>query len=226
MLFLVTVVALAAIQAPVSAAPGDDSDLSITGSGSAAGVKVGHDVTFTFKATNQGPDAATNVAAEVVLEPGLSIVAADAPGGTCTTTPTVVCNKDSLDAGGAWRITVRATSTATGAADATGAVESDSTDVQPTDNTATVTTQIGPESSKCDLWGTAGKDRIRSGREGEVICGYGGNDRLAGAGGRDTLIGGAGRDRLNGGAGRDRLIGGAGEDRCRAARAEVRTSCS
>jgi Ca2+-binding RTX toxin-like protein len=222
-------------QAPVQAAPGDTADLSITGVGSSPGVKVGRDVSFVLRAVNDGPDAASNIAVEVVLDSAFTLAAADAAGGTCTITPVVVCSRDSLGQGAIFNVTIRATTTATGSADITGAVESDSIDLELTNNTVTFTTQVGPESSKCDLWGTAGRDRISGSGAGEVICGRGGNDRLAGRGGRDRLLGAAGRDLLLGGAGgdvliggagRDRLLGGPGRDRCPASAGDIRRSCS
>lgn len=219
-------VAFATFQIPVRAAPGDEADLSITGSASSAGVKVGHDITFSLRALNNGPDAATNVAVEVVLDLDLTIQAADAPGGTCNPAATVVvCSLDSLAAGGSFKVAVRATTTASGPTDTIGAVESDTSDSVPANNTVTFTTHVGPESSPCDLWGTAGNDRIRSGAQGEVVCGRNGNDRLLGRGGRDRLVGGAGEDVLIGGAGRDRLSGGPGRDRCRRAGGDVRRGC-
>jgi uncharacterized repeat protein (TIGR01451 family) len=228
-------IALSVIAGPVSAAPGGNADLSITGSGSSPGVKVGHDVTFALQAVNLGPQAASNVTVEVIVDPDLTIQTATALGGTCTTTAIVVCSRDSLPMAGSFRVIVRATTTATGPSDATGAVESDTTDGTLTNNTVTLTTQVGAASSDCDLWGTSGNDRISGGAQGEVICGRGGKDRVAGRGGGDRLLGGAGRDvllggagneLLIGGAGRDRLFGGPGMDRCRRRGGDIRRSCS
>ena len=109
----------------------------------------------------------------------------------------------------------------------------------PHEQRHTFTMEVGPASSTCDLWGTAGNDRIVGGPGGEVICGLAGADRLYGRGGSDVLLGGAGNDLLvggkgrsrdelqRGGDGRDRLPGwSAGGDRCRSDRGEVRKSCS
>jgi uncharacterized repeat protein (TIGR01451 family) len=46
-------------------------------------LKVGHDVTFALKIVNNGPDAATHVTIEVVPDTDLTILDADASGGTC-----------------------------------------------------------------------------------------------------------------------------------------------
>jgi uncharacterized repeat protein (TIGR01451 family) len=235
-LALVLVVALASAlaAAPAGAAPGDTADLVISGSSSAPGIKVGHDLVFTLEVVNDGPDAATNVTVEVVPDPDMTIEDATASGGTCTTTATAVCSRDSLDPTGIFEVTVRATTSATGPADTTAAVESDTIDTSVGNNVVSFSTRVGPESSRCDLWGTAGSDRISGGREAEVICGRGGGDRLLGRGSNDRLFGGAGKDRLTGGAGNDalvggpgadRLVGGHGRDRCRRSGGDVRRTC-
>jgi uncharacterized repeat protein (TIGR01451 family) len=180
-LVLAFIMSIALVHVPARAAPGGNADLSITGSTSSPGVKVGHDLTFTLKGQNHGPDAAANVTVEVVLDTDLTIVAADASGGTCTTVVVVVCNRSALAASGSFTLTVRAATTGTGPADATAVVESDTRDGDLTNNSASFTAQVGPASSMCDLWGTGGNDRIVGGPRGEVICGRGGNDRPVGS---------------------------------------------
>lgn len=224
-LVLAFIMAIALVRVPARAAPGGNADLSITGSTS-PGVKVGHDLTFTLKAQNHGPDAATNVTVEVVLDTDLTILAADASGGTCTTVTVVVCTRSALPASGSLTLTVLARTTATGPADATAVIESDTTDGDLSNNSASFTAQVGPASSACDLWGTGGNDRIVGGARGEVICGRGGNDRLSGGAGNDRLIGGLGNDVMIGGPGRDHSIGGFGRDRCPKRSGDTRRSCS
>ena len=246
-LAMVATIGLAGVHAPVRAASGEGSEgsaLSIRGRASAAGVKVGHAVTLVFRAVNGGTQAARNVEVQVTPGIGLRIDAVDAPGAACTTTVLVVCIGDVLDPQRSLRVTIRATTVATGPVETTAAIGSDG---MPTDDgSVTVTTRVEPKSSRCDLSGTAGNDRIRGGRRGEVICGRGGNDRVIGRGGKDRLLGqvgedvlvggagrdvlkgGKGRDRLKGGKGRDRLMGGSGRDRCPRTdlRPEARRSCS
>ncbi|MGH6735218.1 MAG: M10 family metallopeptidase C-terminal domain-containing protein [Methyloceanibacter sp.] len=70
--------------------------------------------------------------------------------------------------------------------------------------------------------GTGGNDRIDAlnsapgqllpSELGDVIRGFGGNDRIAGLGGDDLLLGGSGWDVLRGGDGDDVLTGGRGRD--------------
>ena len=207
---LLFLIAFTSVRASVRAAPSGNADLSITGSASSIGVKVGHDVTFALKILNNGPDAATHVTIEVVPDTDLTILDADASGGTCTTITVVVCSRASLEASGSLKLTVRATTSATGSADTTAVVVSDTTDGTLMNNSVSFTTQVGPASSACDLWGAAGNDRIIGNTRDEVICGRGGNDRLFGRRGGDRLNGGSGSDVLVGGPGKDRLIGGFG----------------
>jgi len=218
---LLFLVAFTSVRASVRAAPGGNADLSITGSASSTGVKVGHDVAFALKILNDGPDAATHVTIEVVPDTDLTILDADASGGTCTTITVVVCSRASLEASGSLKITVRATTSA----DTTAVVVSDTTDGSLTNNSVSFTTQVGPASSACDLWGAGGNDRIVGNAHDEVICGRGGNDRLFGRRGSDRLNGGSGSDVLVGGAGKDRLIGGFGKDRCPEPGGDARRSC-
>ena len=62
------------------------------------------------------------------------------------------------------------------------------------------------------LLGRAGDDDLRGGDGNDVLKGAGGRDVLSGGRGSDRLVGGGGDDVLNGGAGRDVLIGGRGRD--------------
>lgn len=72
------------------------------------------------------------------------------------------------------------------------------------------------------LFGNDGNDRMQGGRKEDVLNGGSGQDRLIGDRGNDLLVGGSGNDRLwagngddvlKGQAGRDWLQGGAGNDR-------------
>jgi uncharacterized repeat protein (TIGR01451 family) len=222
---LLFLLALTSVRATVRAAPGSNADLWITGSASSTGVKVGHDVTFALTIGNNGPDAATHVTIEVVPDTDLTILDADASGGTCTAITVVVCSRASLAASGSLRLSVRATTTASGSADTTAVVVSDTSDAALANNSVSFTTQVGPASSPCDLWGAAGSDRIVGNDQDEVICGRGGNDRLFGRGGGDRLNGGSGNDVLVGGPGKDRLIGGFGKDHCPKRGGDARRSC-
>jgi hypothetical protein len=138
---------------PVLAAPGDEADLSITGSAYAPGVKLGHDITFVLRSMNAGPDAATNVAVELVLEPDLTIRRRcawwDMQRGRQRRRlqPRLAGGGRGLLGHGPRH------DHGDGGRRATGAVESDTTDSVPTNNTVMFTQRVGPASRTCDLWG-------------------------------------------------------------------------
>ncbi|MNZ44980.1 Bifunctional hemolysin/adenylate cyclase precursor [compost metagenome] len=67
--------------------------------------------------------------------------------------------------------------------------------------------------SKSDLFGGLGNDRLTGSSYDDRLFGESGNDTLNGMGGEDLLVGAAGNDTLNGGDGYDTLEGGAGNDR-------------
>ena len=162
-LLLACVTAMALVPSAVQAAPGDTANLSIVGSTSSPGVKAGHEFTIALKAVNDGPDHATDLSVEVVLDPNTTLMGVDARGGSCTTTPVLVCTKGSLAAGGTFKVAVRATPNVEGSADVVATVASSALDPDPTNNALTFTTEVGPESSTCDLWGTSGNDPILGG---------------------------------------------------------------
>jgi hypothetical protein len=233
-LILSCVTALVLVPNVGRAQPADIADLSIAGSASSPGVAVGHEFTIALDAVNGGPERATEVAVEVALDPDITLLGVVAASGSCTTTPVLVCSRSSLGVGRSFTVTVRATPNVEGSSDVVASVASSAVDAEPTDNEVTFTTEVGPASSACDLWGTTGNDRILGGPQGEVICGLEGNDSLYGRGGPDVLLGGAGddvlvggkgKDDLVGGDGRDRLLGGPGKDRCRTSSGDVRRSC-
>jgi Ca2+-binding RTX toxin-like protein len=60
--------------------------------------------------------------------------------------------------------------------------------------------------------GTQGPDTINASKANNVICGYGGDDRIWGRGGDDIIIGDLGDDELYGNNGIDILWGGPGKD--------------
>lgn len=60
----------------------------------------------------------------------------------------------------------------------------------------------------CTIFGTEDADTlVGDATEADVICGFGGNDRLEGLGGDDVIIGGPGEDVLLGGGGADTIEG-------------------
>ncbi len=71
---------------------------------------------------------------------------------------------------------------------------------------------FGPTSTKIELFGTSGPDRLRgTARDDEIIAGRGA-DVVHALGGDDDLLGGDGNDRLWGGHGDDLILPGRGRD--------------
>jgi uncharacterized repeat protein (TIGR01451 family) len=64
--------------------------------------------------------------------------------------------------------------------------------------------------------GTAGSDRIRSGKGNDLICARAGADTISSGHGRDRINAGSGRDRVSAGAGNDRINPGPDRDRVNA----------
>jgi uncharacterized repeat protein (TIGR01451 family) len=88
------------------------ADLSLDKSASPDPVTAGEAVTYTLTVTNHGPFAATGVAVDDVIPPGLSSVAASGPGFTCGTGAPIHCTLPTLAAGGSAAVTVTATADA------------------------------------------------------------------------------------------------------------------
>jgi Zn-dependent metalloprotease len=79
------------------------------------------------------------------------------------------------------------------------------------------------EVANCTVSGTAGPDKIHADpKRHDVICGFGGDDRLYGSGGppgivrNDIIFGGSGDDLIHDSAGDDRLLGEQGVDQIKA----------
>jgi uncharacterized repeat protein (TIGR01451 family) len=227
--------ALSAIPSPAGAAPGDVAEISIDGSVSAPGVKVGHDLEYSLVMQNHGPGSASDVVLTVALDPDVTFGSVEAAPGICQGGAVIVCDLGSFEPTGQAVISILVTANASGTADASAAVEGDSIDLDQQNNASMLSAEVGAASSPCDLWGTGGPDRIRGTDRSDVICGRGGNDRLIGGRGGDRLVGGPGRDLLAGGdgddvliggGGRDRMRGGPGADRCRRQGGDSLGSCS
>ena len=68
---------------------------------------------------------------------------------------------------------------------------------------------------RCDITGTSGPDRLVGNKNGQVICGLGGNDRIMAGGGADRVFGDRGNDIVDGHGGNDTIEGGPGNDTLR-----------
>jgi Subtilase family/RTX calcium-binding nonapeptide repeat (4 copies)/Domain of unknown function DUF11 len=148
-------------------------------------------------------------------------------GSGCKGTSGIDCFLDFISSGETTKVIMEVRGTAAGAQPITAFASAD-VDSDPTDNSATVTLQVGaptatppppklpptrrPSSGKT-LKGTSRADHLTGTAFADVLNGFGGNDILNGLGGNDVLRGGNGNDTLNGGSGNDILIGEAGLDR-------------
>lgn len=83
------------------------ADLVLTKTGSPDLVIVGDLLTYTVKATNQGPDAATNVVMTDTLPLGATFVSATPSQGTCTGTSTVTCKLATINKGANATVTIK-----------------------------------------------------------------------------------------------------------------------
>jgi len=63
------------------------------------------------------------------------------------------------------------------------------------------------------IFGTDEDDKLRGGKDVDVMIGLGGNDRILGKDGNDCLVGGPGNDRILGGNGDDIILGNDGKDK-------------
>ncbi len=207
-LVLACATAITLVPSAVRAAPGDTADLSILSeSTSSPGVKAGHEFTISLKAMNDGPDRATTVSVEVVLDPDVTLMGVDAQGGSWSTTgPRVHARL----ARRRWDLQGR------------GPRDPERGGVRGCDRLRRVRCpRSGLHEQRRDVHdagaqlvprrATSGAPRDRLGPGGPrwrgAICGLAGADRLYGRGGSDVLPGGSGNDLLVGGKGERRADG-------------------
>ncbi len=126
-----------------------NADLSVTKSVTPVTASPGEEVTYTVTATNDGPSTATSVAlTDAVVDPGVVITGAAAPGVTCTFDATGArCPVASLAPGSSVEMTVTGrvlpSATPGGSLTNAAAVQSGTPDSDPSDDTATATVTVG-----------------------------------------------------------------------------------
>lgn len=116
-------------------------------------VKRGGSLIYTARVANSGPDAAASVVLSQGLPTGVSFSTATArldspsaaPEGTCTASgSTVRCDLGTVDAGTSWTVTVVTTVTASkGSLASTAVATTLGWELDPSDDTASVTTKVG-----------------------------------------------------------------------------------
>ena len=114
------------------------ADLAVDKSTQTTTTAPGDTVTYTITATNNGPDAATNVIVSDDLPAGLQFVSATPSQGSCAGTDPFTCNLGTLNNGSSATITLQALVTATSGTIAnTATVTADTDDGNPGNNSST-----------------------------------------------------------------------------------------
>ncbi len=115
------------------------ADLAITIADAPDPVNAGSNITYTVVATNNGTADAANAVVAVTLPSGLSLVSiTPAPGWTCTTN----CTISSFAAGTNATFTIVAKANQGPSATTTASISSSTTEIDPSNNTASATTTI------------------------------------------------------------------------------------
>jgi uncharacterized repeat protein (TIGR01451 family) len=120
-----------------------NADLSVIYTGPATGTDEGGNVTYTFRVTNAGPDAASGAVLTDTLGPNLRFVSATTSQGTFTQSGGVVTfSLGTVAASGSVTVTVTAQSTEDGTLTDTASVSSNATDPNLNNNNASATTMV------------------------------------------------------------------------------------
>lgn len=138
--------------ATVPPPPQPRADLAVTISDSPDPLILGGGVTYTIRASNAGPDAATNVTLSVTLSAGVQ-VSVTAAQGTCSGAGTLACALGSLAPGGSATVTVVVTPAVVGTASASASATSGQADPNPANNSATASTTVSAPTPRADLMG-------------------------------------------------------------------------
>jgi uncharacterized repeat protein (TIGR01451 family) len=120
------------------------ADLSITKADSADPVTAGMHLTYTITVFNNGPSTATGVTVSDPLPADVNLVSAVASQGSCSGTGTVVCNLGTLTNQGEAAVTIVVQTTIEGVLSNTASVVGSPLDPDPTNNSSTETTIVGP----------------------------------------------------------------------------------
>ena len=121
------------------------ADMGISQSGSPNPVTVGQGLTYTLKATNNGPspDPAYAVMVTDALPAGVSFQSAAASQGSCTqSSGTVICNLGTVDQGASATMTIVVTPMSPGTVTNTATVASGAKDYNAANDSTSTTTQV------------------------------------------------------------------------------------
>jgi uncharacterized repeat protein (TIGR01451 family) len=118
-------------------------DLGLAVAAPSSTIAVGATATYQYTVTNNGPFAATDVQVTLQLPSSATGIAATPSTGSCSVTGTnVACALGTLGNGASARVTLSAASTAAGAFQVTGTVQSDQPDSNTTNNGVTTNTAV------------------------------------------------------------------------------------
>ena len=141
------------------------ADLSIAKSGLPVPVGVNEKLTYTLEVTNAGPSQATGVALSDTLPEGVTLVSLDPRQGSCTEEAGVVtCELGALDSGATATVEITVIPAAPGTITNVAAVNSDITDPEEANNTATLVTEIDPRAD-LTITKTSSPDPVLLGQE-------------------------------------------------------------
>ncbi len=122
----------------VSSTPADIS-VSLTAPATAT---TGTALSYTAKATNAGPNAATGATLAATLDPSLIVNSVTASQGTCTTAAPILCDFGDLANGATATVTINATATSSGTLSAVASASASSYDPTLSNNQATGSTTV------------------------------------------------------------------------------------
>lgn len=152
---LATVLFVAAAIGFAGGASGAVSDLAIIKNGPASpAVAPSSFVLYSINITNNGPDLPGPVTVTDVLPPGTTLIEAQTnfPGVGCSGTTTITCTFPNLGVGFFAGVVIQVTAPSTpGPFTNTATVSSSATDLNPLNNTATLTLTVVPPGSTADL---------------------------------------------------------------------------
>jgi uncharacterized repeat protein (TIGR01451 family) len=134
------------------------ADLHLAVADSPDPVGVGGDLTYTFTATNNGPDPAADVSLTDALPVGATLVSAAASQGSCSGTTSVGCALGTIGSGTAAVVTIHVSPTAAGTLTNTGSVTSSAADPVPGDESATAATTVTAPAADLVVTGTQAID--------------------------------------------------------------------
>jgi uncharacterized repeat protein (TIGR01451 family) len=121
------------------------ADLSIVKTDSSDPVAVGTPLTYTLTVTNDGPNNAQNVVVSDTLPASVTFQSATASQGACALDGRVVlCDLGTLSSGATATVDITVVPTAEGTVTNSASVSSDTADPDPTDNSDTEQTDVGP----------------------------------------------------------------------------------